>query len=86
MAFGAAIVLVLVLFLATSLSGTTTPVAGSRAASTAGPSVPAATPAVTADPSHPIQQGQNGQPDPGGPSDEVSGAHDVPCPSGDECP
>jgi hypothetical protein len=83
MAFGAAIVLAFVVILITSLSGT--PLAGGSA-STPGPSAPSATPAATADPSHPIQQGQNGQPEPGGPSDEVSGAHDVPCPSGQECP
>ena len=86
LAFGAAIVLAVALALIASLNGTTTGLGGSGVATTSLPAAGVGTPGSAVDGLHGIQQGQNGQLYPGGAPDEVSGAHDVTCPSGDECP
>lgn len=63
--------------------------AGAAATSVASPpatAAPSGTSTVSPSPSVPIQMGHGGQEHPGGPSDQVNGGQDVPCPSGLECP
>jgi hypothetical protein len=86
LALRATIGIAVVLVLVASLNGTKTWLGESGAATTPGPSATVGTRLATDGSSHAMQQGLNGQRYPGGPSDEVSGAHDVPCAGGGECP
>lgn len=89
--FSAGLVLVAVLLIGSQWRATS-PDSGPGQGAGAATSAPAATgnPSPSPEPeptsSVPFQMGHNGQEMPQGPSDEIGGEHDIPCPNGEECP